>query len=90
MYNLFSDDLVWILPPTELNRICGWYGLLRCLYAYGDFYRLIFTNFLPILNCWEQLLLLPFTFSDLGDVLLRGFRVLFEQRPIAEDYSSFK
>ena len=90
MYNLLSDDLVWIFPPTELSRICGQHGLIRCLYVYRDFYRLIFINFLPILNCKEQLLLLPFTSSGVGDVLLSVFRALYKQIQIAEDYSSLK
>ncbi|XP_022806760.1 uncharacterized protein LOC111343834 [Stylophora pistillata] len=37
------------------------------------------------LRCSGQNLL----FSGLGDVFLSGFRVLSEQRPIAEDYSNF-
>lgn len=31
-----------------------------------------------------------FVFSGFQSVLLRGFRALSEQRPIAEDYSTFK
>ena len=69
---------------------CFYHYVKVLINGYGDLYRLIFTNFLPILNCLEQLLLLPFTFSGSGDVLLSGFQALFEQRPIAEDYSSFK
>ena len=37
-----------------------------------------------------QILSYIFIFSGFEDVLLSGFRVLSEQQPIAEDYSSFK
>lgn len=77
---------------TEWMTLFDWLGLLLILciipLRYTQSKAQWLVAFLAFLFNFLRIFKFSCLTSDLGDVLLRGFRALFEQRPIAADYSN--